>query len=219
MSVQFQVHIGSVVRAAIAFNPANWRKGAATTSQDSLLATVQRLFALLEERQVPYALAGGVALLAYVEGRNTQDIDLIMAQAALKKVPEIRITHRGQDVARGDFEGIQIAILLTRNPLFARVLRNHVTRQRFAEREIPTATVDGLLLLKLYALPSLYRQGNFARVSLYENDIATLVHAYQVDLKPLLDTLTKYLSEGDIAELREIAADIERRIQRFRGAR
>jgi hypothetical protein len=33
----------------------------------------------------------------------------------------------------------------------------------------------GLLLLKLYALPSLYREGNFARVGLYENDVATLL--------------------------------------------
>ncbi|GAB4411825.1 MAG: hypothetical protein Kow00123_25660 [Anaerolineales bacterium] len=189
------------------------------TDPDSLLSTVQRLLALLEERRVRYALVGGVALLAYVEGRNTQDIDLILARTALRKIPEIRIAHQEQDFARGEFEGLQVDLLLTRNPLFAYVLRRHVVSQRFAEREIPTATVEGLLLLKLYALPSLYRQGDFVRVGLYENDIATLVYAYQADLAPLLQTLAKHLSEGDLAELREIAADIERRIQRFRAAR
>ncbi len=219
MEVRPQVRIGSVVRNAVVFNPANWQAGVTMTDPDSLLSTVQRLFALLEERRVRYALVGGVALLAYVEGRNTQDIDLILASTALKKVPEIRIVHREQDFARGEFERLRVDLLLTRNPLFAHVLSRHVARQRFAEREIPTATVEGLLLLKLYALPSLYRQGDFARVGLYENDIATLVYAYQVDLAPVLQTLAKHLSEGDLAELREIAADIERRIRRFRGTR
>lgn len=218
MGVQSQVHIGSVVRNAAVFSPANWKKGVSMTDPDSLLSTVQRLFALLEERRIGYALVGGVALLVYVQGRNTQDIDLILPLSALRKVPEIRILHQEQDFARGEFEGLQVDLLLTRNPLFAYVRRKHVVRHRFAEREIPTATVEGLLLLKLYALPSLYRQGDFARVGLYENDIATLVHAYQVDLAPLLQTLAKHLSEGDLAELREIAADIERRIQRFRAA-
>lgn len=218
MGIRSQVHIGSVIRAAVAFNPANWKKGAAVTDQDSLLSTVKRLFALLEERRIRYVLVGGVALLAYVEGRNTQDIDIILPAAALRTIPEIRIVHREQDFARGEFEGLQIDILLTRNPLFALILRKHVVRHRFAECEIPMATVEGLLLLKFYALPSLYRLGNFARVSLYENDIASLVQAYQVDLEPVLQTLARYMSDSDINELRSIAADIEQRIRRFRQA-
>ena len=40
--------------------------------------------------------------------------------------------------------------------------------QRFAEQQIPCATVEGLILLKLSTVPSPYRQGNFARVGLYE---------------------------------------------------
>jgi hypothetical protein len=55
------------------------------------------------------------------------------------------------------------------------VQRRYATIKPFRERDIPCATVAGLLLLKLYALPSLYRQGSFARVGLYENDIATLM--------------------------------------------
>ncbi|MCB0070329.1 MAG: hypothetical protein KDE20_02675, partial [Caldilineaceae bacterium] len=90
------------------------------------------------------------------------------------------------------------------------------TRLAFLEREIPIATVHGLLLLKLYALPSLYRQGDFARVSIYENDIAALLYAYKTDTDKLLAELAQYVSASDLASLREIVADIGQRIRRFR---
>jgi len=83
MGVQSRVHIGSVVRDAAAFTPANWRKGAPMTDPDSLLATVQRLFALLEARRIRYALVGGVALLAYVEGLRGGVIGLHILPATL----------------------------------------------------------------------------------------------------------------------------------------
>ena len=72
-----------------------------------------------------------------------------------------------------------------------------------------------MLLLKLYALPSLYRQGNFARVGLYENDIATLIYYYQPDLEPLFEELTPHLSQTDQQELRNIVAGLRQRIERF----
>jgi hypothetical protein len=75
--------------------------------------------------------------------------------------------------------------------------------------------VEGLLLLKLYALPSLYRQGNFARVGLYENDVATLIYSYQPEIEPLLEELTHHLSESDMVAVREIVSEIEQRIDRF----
>ena len=77
-----------------------------------------------------------------------------------------------------------------------------------------TEAID-LILLKLYALPSLYRQGNFARVGLYENDIATLMYDYQPDLLPLFEKLERYLSMSDVAVLRDIAAAIQQRIARL----
>ncbi|MSU61018.1 MAG: hypothetical protein EXS31_01265 [Pedosphaera sp.] len=39
------------------------------------------------------------------------------------------------------------------------------TTHRFAELDVSTATPEGLVLLKLYAMPSLYRPGLFDRVS------------------------------------------------------
>jgi hypothetical protein len=43
---------------------------------DFLIETVARFFALLCERRIEYVLVGGIATLQYVEGRNTEDIDL-----------------------------------------------------------------------------------------------------------------------------------------------
>ena len=75
---------------------------------------------------------------------------------------------------------------------------------------------DGLLLLKLYALPSLYRQGDFQRVALYEGDIAMLLERYQPDAALLLSELSGYLSETDLKSVQEIVAEISSRIERFR---
>ncbi|MBK8048295.1 MAG: hypothetical protein IPK16_14940 [Anaerolineales bacterium] len=110
---------------------------------------------------------------------------------------------------------MQIDLLLTRNRLFDHVRKNHSTRGQFGNRTIPVATVEGLLLLKLYALPSLYRQGNYARVGLYENDITTLMQAYAPDMEPLLAELSHHLSEPDLAEVRAIIAELQPRIARF----
>jgi len=215
MSVQNPVHIGQVIRNAVVFDFKNWTGGLALANPDTLLQTVPRFFVLLDERAIDYVLVGGVALLRYVEGRNTQGISLIMALSALKKLPKIKIQSQEEDFARGDFEGLQIDILLARNPLFDRVRAEHVTKQELMEREIPTATVEGLLLLKLYALPPLYRQGNFAKVGLYENDVATLMHAFNPAMTPLFETLKSYVSEGEMVELRKIVQEIEQRLERF----
>lgn len=183
---------------------------------DSLLAQVEQLFNLLESRKVDYVLVGGIALLTYVEGRNTQDIDLIMALPSLAKLPEIKIESQDMYFARGKYGELQIDILLTKNPLFAEVEKNHTTTKQFMDRTIRCATVEGLILLKLFALPSLYRQGSFERVGIYENDIATLMNEFEPNTEKLFAELNKHLNITDMSEARQIMADIEIRIQRFR---
>jgi len=207
------VHIGNVIRHAIVFN---FRKpDAEVMNAEALLEAVTQLFTLLHERQIDYLLVGGVAMLQYVQGRNTEDIDLIISVSSLQALPEIAITSQENNFARGTFATLQLALLLTRNPFFAMVQRWYATIKPFRERDIPCTTVEGLLLLKLYALPSLYRQGNFARVGLYENDIAMLMYDYRPDLGPLFEELEPYLSASDLATLRDIVADIRHRIERF----
>ncbi len=204
--------IGDIIRNGIVFDFKNWDQ---KSTNDGLKSTVERLFSLLDERQVDYVLVGGVALLQYIEGRNTQDIDLIMALSSLEKLPEIQLAQRDENFIRGTYDGLQLALLLTHNPLFARVQRIHTTSTPFAERTIMTASVRGLILLKLYALPSLYRQGDFVRVGLYENDVATLMYAYQPDTDSIIDELKSFVSPSDLEEIRNIVADLQTRYSRF----
>lgn len=184
-------------------------------NSDQLIETVARFFSLIRERQIEYVLVGGIALLQYVEGRNTEDIDLIMAVSSLERLPELVVETRDDDFARGKFGDLRVDALLTSNPLFDNVRKRYATTRRFVERDIPCATVEGLILLKLYALPSLYRQGNFTRVGLYENDVVTLLHAYNPPIGPLLDELSGYLSESDTKQVRQIVDEIQQRIIRF----
>lgn len=206
------VHIGKVVRNARIFKFRDLRGG--TVSDSALLEAVDRLFALLEGRRIDYLLVGGIALLQYVEGRNTEDIDLIMSFSSLDHLPELRKTGQDGDFVRATFEGVQIDLLLTSNPLFDEVRRLYATRQRFVEREIPCATPEGLVLLKLYALPSLYRQGDLDRAALYETDILTLMRRHRVDPEPLFTKIKPHLSATDLRALRSIVDEIQQRIER-----
>jgi hypothetical protein len=208
-----RVHIGEVIRNAVLFNPENPQD--LLMNSDVLIETVARLFSLLRDRQINYVLVGGIALLQYVEGRNTEDIDLIMAVSALEQLPELRVETRDTDFARCKFGELRVDMLLTSNPLFEEVRKRYTTSKRFVEQEIPCATVEGLILLKLYALPSLYRQGNFTRVGLYENDVATLMQIHNPPLEPLLNELATYLNSSDLTQVKEIVDEIQQRIRRF----
>ena len=212
--------IGYVVQNAVLFNPRNWRNEAMNfAARRSPVEAVKRLFALLEAREIDYVLVGGIALLYYVEGRNTQDLDLVLAVKDLDKLSEVEIVERDVYFARGEFEGVRVDFLLTNNPLFRRVQEEYTTRVQFLGQEVSLGTVEGLLLLKMYALPSLYRQGDFGRVSLYENDIAALVYKYEPDMERLLDVVGEYVGEGDRASLRDIVEEIKGRVRRFKKGR
>ncbi len=128
-----------------------------------------------------------------------------MALSSLEKLPELKVSDQDSNFVRANYNELQIDVLLTQNPLFKKVHKEYSKIQRFLDRDIPLATVEGLLLLKLYALPSLYRQGNFARVGIYENDIATLLHYYEPDMPSLLSELSKYVNENDFAEIKVLS--------------
>lgn len=207
-------NISRVIYNAVVFDPKN--RQVTPMDADSLQESVKRLFTLLKARQVDFLLVGGIAVLSYVEGRNTEDLDLIIAVPALKKLPEIKLSNQEQFFGRGSFEELKIDLLLTTNPLFAKVMQQYATLRPFQEMDVPTATVEGLILLKLYALPSLYRQGNFGRVSSYENDIAVLVFQYDPDLAAIVRELAEYVTGGDMEEIQHILAEIQQRIALFK---
>ncbi len=82
---------------------------------------------------------------------------------------------------------------------FAHVSRAERCVIRFANRNVPSVTREGLLLLKLYALPSLYRRANLARAALYETDILMLHQGAAVDDEKLLATLHAHVEARDLA--------------------
>lgn len=207
------ISIGEVVQHAVAFNPRRWR-GAAMNA-GSLSQTVAELLKLLREREIDYVIVGGLALLSHVTGRNTEDIDVIMAAASLRRAPEIEVVEQNADFTRGQFRDLRIDVWLTRNRLFERVCARYSAVREFEEQAIPCATVEGLVLLKPYALPSLYRQGDFTRVAIYEADVASLLQAYRPAIEPIVGELAPHLSETDLAAVRGILVDIQQRIDRF----
>jgi len=182
---------------------------------DEIARIVDDLFALLASRRIDYLLVGGIALLNYVQGRNTEDIDLILALPDLERLPELQIESQDRDFARASFRGLRVDVLLTQNKWFDLVRREHAAKNDFGGRRISVVTPEGLILLKFYALPSLYRQGNFERVALYETDLTLLLHKYPMSVESVLTSLRLHLAEADLESLRDIYGEIERRIRRY----
>lgn len=207
------VAIGEIVKNGIIFDPKNWQKAMYNT--DSLVQIIEHIFDTLNQRNINYLLVGGVALLSYVEGRNTQDIDLILAKSDLLSLPEIAIKEENNDFIRGEYGELIIDILLTQNELFNKIIQQFATIRQFGDMNIRCVTVEGLVILKFYALPSLYRQGKFEKVSIYENDILLLLLNYSINLNLIFQILSEHLLPSDLEEIRNIAADIESRINRF----
>lgn len=183
--------------------------------------TIDQLFAELDERGIRYLLVGGIALLRYVDGRNTEDIDLIIARDDALMIPRLVITEHDRDFAQASFGELRVDLLLTSNPLFAHVLQHRAETDVVGGRVIRVADPAGMVLLKLYALPSLYRQALYEKVRLYEADIAMLIQTQAVDTEGVMATLAQHVSPSDEAELRAIVAEIRERIARggrFGGA-
>jgi hypothetical protein len=177
---------------------------------DELVESVPRLFELLEARQVEYLLVGGIAMLAYVHGRNTQDIDLIVERDQLARVPEIKLEEENANFAMGRLGQLRLDFLLTHNPLFNTVRKRYATRKRFASREVACATAEGLLLLKLFALPDLHRQGRFDKVRAYRKDIADLLELHpKPEVAQLWSELSRHPLSSDVDELHKVFAEIE----------
>jgi len=213
MSIGEGPQIGAVIRNAFAFHVRNW--SGVTMNPDLLLQTVQEFFSLLAVRKIDYVLVGGIAMLHYVEGRNTESLDIFMSIGDLARLPELQISLEDHDLVRANYNNLRIDVLLDRNQFFEKIRREYACTEVFFNQPITLSTVEGLIILKLYALPSIYRRGNFARVGLYENDVATLLHYYPTDETRLLEILSPFMNAADLSEVRNLLKEIQQRFRRF----
>lgn len=188
-------------------SPLQLREGAATKPTMPVPQDVLDLFRLLADRRVQYLLVGGLAMLTYVNGRNTKDVDLLMSVATLREIPELAIENESDFFARAKFRSVQVDLLLTSNPFFKLVAEKFATKHRFQEMDVPAVSVEGLLALKLYALPSLYRQMDLDRAALYETDITMLIARHSPNLEPLTALVDQQMEPGDKIELKKIISE------------
>ena len=206
--------IGSIVRDGLLFDPKNWTTLMTTPNINQILETIDRLFKTLNDRQVSYVLVCGIAMLSYIQGRNTQDIDLIIARSNGVSIG-LLISTENKDFAQASYEGVRVDLLLNQNKLFKKIQKDYSQVMQWGDHSVITATPEGLVILKLYALPLLYRQREFDRAAIYETDILQLVLNYQLKLEALLKLVKPHVIESDLEELGSIVQDILGRLRRI----
>ncbi len=185
-------------------------------NEAALLDQTRRLLEALEHDAIPHVLVGGLALLQYVDGRNTRDIDLILAVEDLPRLPGFVLRERNEWFGTGDCDPLRIDLRFTANSLFTEVAKRHSSFRQFLGTSLRCATPEGIILLKLFALPSLYRQGQIERADLYETDILQLLRLDPVTDESLLDRLRPHLSGSDLKALDEVLRDLRSRLGNVR---
>ncbi len=196
------VNVGQVLQNAIVFNFSRQRGRQDFMNASNVPAEVERFFALLDERRIDYLLVGGVAMLAHIRGRNTDDIDLIISLSEQARMaPSVRVIEREEFFAEARFESLRVDFREAEHALFSIVARDYAEEREFdflgARRTIKCASPAGLLLLKLYALPSLYRQGKIDRARIYESDVGQLLNAFpEIDPEGLFTLLLQTVRCG-----------------------
>ncbi len=216
------VNIGQVLRAAAVFNFSRHPSRESFMDASNISQEAEEFFDLLEARRVSFLLVGGLAMLAHVRGRNTEDVDLIISVLDQQRLePEVVLVDAGRPFAMGRYKQLRIDYLDAAEPFFKLVVERYSERRQFdflaGGRLLDCATPEGLMLLKLYALPNVTRQGDWKRVNIYETDILDLWMAQPgLDLSGLLKTLRPFVWEGGLYSLEhEVLPDLARRKARL----
>jgi hypothetical protein len=206
--------IARIIQLAHVANPANWSRRMELEYADAM----REFLLLMRAREIPFVVVGGIALLQYVNGRNTEDLDIIVAAPHLDEIPELKVLERNPMFAKAEFKVLRVDILFYEHPLFNRVARDFSTELQYSVGPLKSATIEGLILLKLFALPSLYRQFDLDRVAIYEADLAQLVARTSREDSFFLGILAEFQSPSDVGEIRSILAEIRQKIRRIQGA-
>ena len=177
-----------------------------------------RLIELLETKGIDYALVDGVAMMAIAPGsRATDDYDFIGQRRDFENIDELAQVSADQNFGRYRHNKTIVDTLFIENPVFAYALKNYQANCAIAGKTIRSLSPSGIALLKLYALPSLYLQGQHIRVATYEQDLEVLfIVDSKIDEDSLLNFLKKHLAESQIAELKNTCREIRQKLSRKR---
>ncbi len=177
-----------------------------------------KLIELLETKGIDYALVGGVAMMAIApNARATDDYDFIGQRSDFENLSELSKVSSDQNFGRYRHNQTIVDTLFVENPVFAYALKTYQADCTIAGRTIRSLSPSGIALLKLYALPSLYLQGQHVRVATYEQDLEVLfIVDPKINEDALLKFLSKHLVQSQIAELKNACEDIRRKLSRKR---
>lgn len=201
-----QLAICQSIYDANAFNIRNWKNGF-PVDYDMLPELVIKFLSLLEESKVDFCIVGGIAHLAYIQDRNTKDLDILISVKELEKIIDrVKIISEDADFIKAVFEGMRVDFLKTSNSLFEYVKNHETTTYNFAEGEYPIATVNGLILMRFDAIIDLYQKGNFNKIIFYERDLQVLTLNYEIDWERIWQISQKFFTEGQIGEFKKMIA-------------
>ncbi|MGI8883120.1 MAG: hypothetical protein ACR2IA_02625 [Pyrinomonadaceae bacterium] len=170
--------------------------------------TVIAFLDLLTELKVDYCIVGGIAYLAYIQDRNTKDLDILISVKELNKIVEfVEVTNKDVNFTNADFNGLKIDFLKTSNAIFKYVKQHETTTYEFAEGVYPIATIKGLILMRFDAIIDLHQKGNFTKVVYYERDLQVLTLNYEIDWEHIWKISEGFFTNGQIKEFKKMVAD------------
>lgn len=202
-----QLAICQSIYDANAFNIQNWKNGF-PIDYDMLPELVTKFLNLLEEKQVDFAIVGGIAYLAYIQDRNTKDLDILLSVTELEKIiDDVEIINQDANFANAIFEGMRVDFLKTSNAIFEYVKEYETTNYDFEEGLYPIATITGLILMRFDAIIDLYQKGKFNKIIRYESDLQFLTINFEVDWKHIWKISEKFFTNGQIAEFQKMIVE------------
>lgn len=202
-----QLAICQSIYDANAFNIQNWRDGF-PIDYDMLPELVTKFLNLLEEKQVDFAIVGGIAYLAYIQDRNTKDLDILISVKELDKIIDyVEVTNKDVNFTNAIFEGMRVDFLKTSNAVFEYVKTHEITKYNFQEGLYPVATINGLILMRFDAIIDLYQKGRFDKIDRYEWDLSRLTRNFEIDWEHIWKVSKKFFTDGQIAEFQKMVAE------------
>ncbi|MBS1795925.1 MAG: hypothetical protein JSS81_18870 [Acidobacteria bacterium] len=192
---------------ANAFNIRNWKNNRAA-DYEMLPELVTGFLKLLDELQIDFCIVGGIAYLAYIQDRNTKDLDILISVTELERIRNrLTIVDEDANFTNAEFEGMRIDFLKTSNALFDYVKHHETALYEFSEGRYPIATVAGLVLMRFDAIVDLYQKGNFNKILRYESDLRFLTVNYEIDWERIWTVSRQFFTDGQIDEFRKMVAE------------